>query len=227
MIDSLIDSSDVAIPIHAVDPDGLEKLLDSLGETEAAWARSTGFDAAAGAVTIIADAKGVIGRVLFGLGRANGRRAALITGKLPAILPQGDYQFVTDLPDRGPVAPCDRRLIGQAVTNLLQNAAEAVAMREGGHEIVISLRVTSDQIAISVQDDGIGLPAQDRDRLSEPYVTHKPKGTGLGLAIVKKIMEDHGGRIVLEDRPQEGERSPPGAIARLILPLRAAETASA
>ena len=100
MIDSLIDSSDVAIPIHAVDPDGLETLLDSLGETEAAWARSTGFDAAAGAVTIIADAKGVIGRVLFGLGRADSRRrAALITGKLPAILPQGDYQFVTELPD--------------------------------------------------------------------------------------------------------------------------------
>ena len=69
-----------------------------------------------------------------------------------------------------------------------------------------------------MQDDGIGLPAQDRDRLSEPYVTHKPKGTGLGLAIVKKIMEDHGGRIVLEDRTDG-----PGAIVRLVLPLAGPE----
>ena len=46
---------------------------------------------------------------------------------------------------------------------------------------------------LSVADDGVGLPEEDRSRLTEPYVTHKPKGTGLGLAIVKKIMEDHGG----------------------------------
>ena len=66
-----------------------------------------------------------------------------------------------------------------------------------------------------VADDGVGLPQQDRARLTEPYVTHKPKGTGLGLAIVKKIMEDHGGRLVLDDRP-EG----PGAVATLVLGRR-------
>ena len=100
VIDSLIDRSDVAIPIHAVAPDGLEALLASIGDVEAAWARSTGFDAAAGAVTIIADTSGVIGKVLFGLGRPDSRRPApLITGKLPMILPQGDYEFVGDLPD--------------------------------------------------------------------------------------------------------------------------------
>ncbi len=56
-------------------------------------------------------------------------------------------------------------------------------------------------MAISVIDDGIGLPAgEERERLTEPYVTHKPKGTGLGLAIVKKVMEDHGGRLTLTDR---------------------------
>ncbi len=68
----------------------------------------------------------------------------------------------------------------------------------------------------AVSDDGVGLPAEDRDKLTEPYVTHKPKGTGLGLAIVKKIMEDHGGRLALEDRD-----AGPGAVASLVLPALA------
>ncbi|MCX5496310.1 leucyl aminopeptidase family protein [Kaistia dalseonensis] len=98
--DSLIESSDVAVPIHAVAPDGLDGLLASLSAVEAGWARATGFDAAMGAVTIIADAKGSVGRVLFGLGAATARKSApLISGKLPMILPQGDYHFVTELPD--------------------------------------------------------------------------------------------------------------------------------
>jgi len=134
----------------------------------------------------------------------------------------------TDIPDRGPVVPCDRRLLGQALTNLLQNAADAVAMRPGGNEaagadgqaggwqgqIGVAVLVARDAVSIRVTDDGVGLPEQDRGRLTEPYVTHKPKGTGLGLAIVKKIMEDHGGRVTLEDRPDG-----PGAIATLTLPL--------
>ena len=64
-----------------------------------------------------------------------------------------------------------------------------------------------------VADDGVGLPQEERSRLTEPYVTHKPKGTGLGLAIVKKIMEDHGGTLTLEDRPDG-----PGAVASLMMP---------
>jgi two-component system nitrogen regulation sensor histidine kinase NtrY len=64
-----------------------------------------------------------------------------------------------------------------------------------------------------VGDDGVGLPKEERARLTEPYVTHKPKGTGLGLAIVKKIMEDHGGALTLGDQPDG-----PGAVATLILP---------
>ncbi|MDF7673608.1 PAS domain-containing sensor histidine kinase [Acetobacteraceae bacterium ESL0709] len=110
--------------------------------------------------------------------------------------------------DKGPVmALCDRRLLGQALTNLLQNAADAITMTgrkaEGtpviGH-ITVRLVVNSYEAVISVEDNGVGLPERERHRLVEPYVTHKPKGTGLGLAIVKKIMDAHKGRLSLEDR---------------------------
>ncbi len=111
--------------------------------------------------------------------------------------------------------PCDRRQIGPAVVNLLQNAADAVAMRDGAGRIGVSVAAEGDKARVTVEDDGVGLPAEDRARLSEPYVTHKAKGTGLGLAIVKKIMEDHGGRLVLEDRDPG-----PGARVSLLLPLK-------
>lgn len=110
--------------------------------------------------------------------------------------------------DQGKVTVlCDRRLMGQALTNLLQNAADAIAMTKRdiqshsviGH-ITVKLVVNSYEAVISVEDDGIGLPERERHRLVEPYVTHKPKGTGLGLAIVKKIMDAHGGRLILEDK---------------------------
>ena len=120
----------------------------------------------------------------------------------------------TDIPERGPVVPCDRRLMRQALTNLLQNAADAVAMRAGAGTIALAVRQDGDVVRISVTDDGVGLPA-DRVRLTEPYVTHKPKGTGLGLAIVKKIMEDHHGSLALDDRPGDASANP-GAVAILI-----------
>ena len=137
-------------------------------------------------------------------------REALVLQK--AARPQ--IAWTTEIPPRGPVVPCDRRLLRQALTNLLQNAADAVVMREGAGAIALAVRIEGDQVRISVTDDGVGLPQEDRARLTEPYVTHKPKGTGLGLAIVKKIMEDHGGRLVLDDR-SDG----PGAVASLIMPL--------
>jgi two-component system, NtrC family, nitrogen regulation sensor histidine kinase NtrY len=123
----------------------------------------------------------------------------------------------TEIPERGPLVPCDRRLIRQALTNLLQNAADAVAMREGAGRIDLSVCQSESEVRVCVTDDGIGLP-DDRARLTEPYVTHKPKGTGLGLAIVKKIMEDHGGRLVLDDRPG-GDSATHGAMATLVMPL--------
>jgi two-component system nitrogen regulation sensor histidine kinase NtrY len=123
-------------------------------------------------------------------------------------------EWTTEIPGRGPEVPCDRRLISQALTNLLQNAADAVAMREGAGKIDLVVTTIGDEVRLVVTDDGVGLPQEDRGKLTEPYVTHKPKGTGLGLAIVKKIMEDHGGRLILDDR-SDG----PGAVATLIMPL--------
>ncbi|MGG5808446.1 ATP-binding protein [Falsiroseomonas sp. CW058] len=129
-----------------------------------------------------------------------------------------EIRYETAIPDPAPVVPVDRRLIGQALTNLLQNAADACAAvpRAEGEQGRIALRLepAAEGWAVVVEDDGIGLPeGEERARLTEPYVTHKAKGTGLGLAIVKKIMEDHGGRLVLEDRG-DGR----GARAVLILP---------
>jgi two-component system nitrogen regulation sensor histidine kinase NtrY len=143
-------------------------------------------------------------------------REALILHKTAR--PEIDWR--TAIPEQGPVAPCDRRMLRQALTNLLQNAADSVAMRPRGEgeaagHIAVSVTAGDNEARISVTDDGVGLPEGDRGQLTEPYVTHKAKGTGLGLAIVKKIMEDHGGRIVLDDRPDG-----PGAVATLVLPLR-------
>lgn len=137
-----------------------------------------------------------------------------------------EIYYHVDLPIPGPSVECDRRLIGQALTNLLQNSADSIAINvkedvEKGKDfaivgnIWINLNVKETTIEVTVVDDGIGLPQEDRARLTEPYVTHKVKGTGLGLAIVKKIMEDHSGSITLEDQPQ-GK----GAVATLILPKK-------
>jgi two-component system nitrogen regulation sensor histidine kinase NtrY len=125
----------------------------------------------------------------------------------------------TDIPERGPVAPCDRRLLGQALTNLLVNAADAVRMKGAGVPGHINVAVShgGGTVRIAVTDDGVGLPQADRARLTEPYVTHKPKGTGLGLAIVKKIMEDHGGSVTLDDRSGTGAAMN-GAVVVLTLP---------
>ena len=140
------------------------------------------------------------------------------------VLQQAAHPEITyrvGIPAESPTVPCDRRLIGQALTNLLQNAADAVAARpreDGeGRRIGLTLEPSDEGWTITVEDDGVGLPdGEERARLTEPYVTHKAKGTGLGLAIVKKIMEDHGGRLALEDRPDG-----PGARAMLILPAEA------
>jgi two-component system nitrogen regulation sensor histidine kinase NtrY len=112
------------------------------------------------------------------------------------------------LPDNPFEVNCDGRQISQAVTNLLQNAADAIEGREDDvpGEISLELRQIDEECAIIVNDNGIGLPDEDRESLTEPYVTTRDKGTGLGLAIVRKIMEDHKGRLMLEDGAEGGAR---------------------
>ena len=122
-------------------------------------------------------------------------------------------------------AVCDPQLIGQAVTNLLQNAINAIEMRTGAAaevpgRVEISTRIEGETMVIDVADNGCGLPSQNRERLTEPYVTTREKGTGLGLAIVKRIMEDHQGTVALSDRPGGG------AHVRLTLATAAAAPAA-
>jgi two-component system nitrogen regulation sensor histidine kinase NtrY len=101
----------------------------------------------------------------------------------------------------------DRRLISQALTNIIKNATAAIAAvppaELGRGRITVSAAREAGDIVIDVVDNGIGLPKENRSRLLEPYVTTREKGTGLGLAIVGKILEDHGGRIELHDASEK------------------------
>jgi len=129
--------------------------------------------------------------------------------------------FETNIPRDLIWFECDGRLVSQALTNVLKNATEGIAARNAAGDdtpgrIAVTIEKTDSQIVIKVSDNGIGLPAEHRHRLTEPYVTTRAKGTGLGLAIVRKIMEDHGGEIVLEDAAEDGK----GAQVRLSFPLK-------
>jgi two-component system nitrogen regulation sensor histidine kinase NtrY len=118
---------------------------------------------------------------------------------------------------------CDARIVGQALTNVLKNAGEAIAARPqpaAPGRIRVRLVKLAGAVEAQIDDNGVGLPEKNRDRLTEPYVTTREKGTGLGLAIVKRILEDHGGRLSL------GDAAPgPGARISLTFPLGEAEAA--
>jgi two-component system nitrogen regulation sensor histidine kinase NtrY len=103
---------------------------------------------------------------------------------------------------------CDGRLVAQALTNVLKNAGEAIGARiakgdSAPGRIVIALACDEGVVSFKIADNGVGLPHEQRDRLTEPYVTTRAKGTGLGLAIVRKVMEDHGGDITLQDADKD------------------------
>jgi two-component system nitrogen regulation sensor histidine kinase NtrY len=138
---------------------------------------------------------------------------------------QPDVLFNIDLPDAPVMAPFDATMIGQAISNLLKNAGEAIeTLRADGeapdsHRPQINVSLTADQgwAEILISDNGTGLPP-DRARLFEPYVTTRDTGTGLGLPIVKKIIEEHGGSLILDAAPLFGGADRPGAQARIRLP---------
>jgi two-component system nitrogen regulation sensor histidine kinase NtrY len=114
-----------------------------------------------------------------------------------------DIDFELAVPDEPMHARFDRRLISQALTNIVKNATEAIAAvpqaNPGKGRIVVTAAREGDDIVIDVIDNGLGLPKENRNRLLEPYVTTREKGTGLGLAIVGRILEEHGGGIELRD----------------------------
>ena len=113
--------------------------------------------------------------------------------------PQGKFEMVSD-----------RRQLGQALNNVVKNAVEAIEARKSrgehslaGDRVELKIRREKEQLVIDVMDTGVGLP-EERERLTEPYMTTRVRGTGLGLAIVKKIVEEHLGEIAFLDRPGGG-----------------------
>ncbi len=136
--------------------------------------------------------------------------------------PQGEFRMV-----------CDRRQLGQALSNVVKNAVEAIEARRSrgehnlaGDRVDLKIREEGEQLIIDVTDTGVGLP-EDRERLTEPYMTTRVRGTGLGLAIVKKIVEEHLGEIAFLDRPGGGTHVRIAFDSARLSALETDETASA
>ncbi|MCV6593095.1 MAG: PAS domain-containing sensor histidine kinase [Silicimonas sp.] len=137
-------------------------------------------------------------------------------------------ELTSDLPGHPVLSDLDNTMIGQALTNLIKNAGEAIdsLVEKGsvpeGHTPRVHVEMTADETAahLAISDNGIGLP-EDRSRLFEPYVTTRSEGTGLGLPIVKKIIEEHGGTLVLTDARPLDASGQIGARAEITLPLAA------
>ena len=137
---------------------------------------------------------------------------------------QPDLKVVSVLPEEPCPAELDATMIGQALTNIIKNAGEAIeSLKKKGApddlapQVHVSLEKLETGYRIRIADNGVGLP-EDRARLFEPYVTTRDEGTGLGLPIVKKIIEEHGGSLSLEDAPVFDGQSHFGAMAVIRLP---------
>ena len=119
----------------------------------------------------------------------------------------------------------DETMINQAFTNLIKNAGEAIESKaklnstnKFDPEIRIFIKKDVNNLEIIIEDNGIGLPTQERSRLFEPYVTNRENGTGLGLSIVKKIIEEHNGSLELLDASPFSNNEDFGAKMRIIFP---------
>ncbi|WP_416355705.1 ATP-binding protein [Aureimonas phyllosphaerae] len=120
-----------------------------------------------------------------------------------------------DFGDKPLMGSYDLRLLSQAFGNLVKNAVEAMEpMENHAGRIVVHAFDSDGTNVVEIEDNGLGFPKEDRDRLLEPYMTTREKGTGLGLAIVRKIVEEHGGTIALDDAPNFDH----GALVRIRLP---------
>ena len=122
-----------------------------------------------------------------------------------------------DLDEHIELIEADRGRVRQILNNLVTNALEALeGVGSPLLEITTSLERSADgdYAAMTVCDNGPGFQRELLGRMFDPYVTSKPKGTGLGLAIVKKIIEEHGGRIDADNRPEGGAR------VRVVLPVQ-------
>ncbi len=118
-----------------------------------------------------------------------------------------DIAFAITIPDEIEPLVCDRRLLSQALTNIVKNAVEAVEEKSKSSDAVPIGHIDAEldvsiegELTIRVADDGIGLP-EAREAIAEPYMTTRQGGTGLGLAIVKKIVEQHYGELEFSDNP--------------------------
>ncbi|MFV0431399.1 MAG: ATP-binding protein [Alphaproteobacteria bacterium] len=115
-------------------------------------------------------------------------------------------QMKLDMPEHDIIAKIDEGLMTQALTNLLKNASEAAAAHNDEQkpeiDIILKDMESEDSFEISIEDNGMGFPQNDRNHILEPYVTTKKEGTGLGLAIVQKIIQDHHGELILSDSPK-------------------------
>jgi two-component system nitrogen regulation sensor histidine kinase NtrY len=135
-----------------------------------------------------------------------------------------DIRFIREWGDQPLQGAFDSRMLGQAFTNLIKNAVEAIeAIPEGEtreeYKIMVRARPdeSGDRIIVDIVDNGRGLPQENRHRILEPYMTMREKGTGLGLPIVKKIIEEHGGHLELHDAPPDFDHGH-GAMFRVVLP---------
>jgi nitrogen fixation/metabolism regulation signal transduction histidine kinase len=119
------------------------------------------------------------------------------------------------LADGLPQIYADPGMLRQVLHNLFQNAIDALTGVEGPR-ILVTTTLGTGGVLLTVRDNGTGIAEGVMGRIFEPYVTTKPKGTGLGLAIVKKIVDEHHGRILVENV------KPHGATVSIVLPFRAA-----
>ncbi len=132
------------------------------------------------------------------------------------VLPQTAYRHISiqlSAPSDEILINSDAPQIRQAIANILKNAVEAIEAKTGGSrekdsgQITVEVGASNNEAFVEVTDNGVGLPEDDvRQRLTEPYITTRSKGTGLGLAIVWKIIEDHRGRLIMEDAPGGGAK---------------------